>query len=146
LPNSVIGDDHVTANRNATYNWMGQEGLDIVNFNNEELVGAEMAMQTWTRKNWETNGAEFVAEDLLGDYTDAHVIIAQKSLDAITNFSYTSAFKTRDNKLGLLQIAGSPGNPPGVKIRYKLVQTSTNSTTLKPIPPQAAETNSPAGN
>jgi hypothetical protein len=36
-------------------------------------------------------------------------------------------FKTREGGMGILQITGFTENPPGVKIRYKLVQQSTNS-------------------
>jgi len=35
--------------------------------------------------------------------------------------------RTHDNGYGLLQIIGFTDNPRGVKIRYKLVQTSRNS-------------------
>ena len=56
-------------------------------------------------------------------------------------------FKTRQGRIGLLQILGFTDNPRGVKIRYKLVQSQTaatypgewiwepNSQTLNRVPP-----------
>jgi serine/threonine protein kinase len=57
----------------------------------------------------------------------------------------TYLFKTREGGIGLLQITGFTDNPPGVKIRYKLAQ-STNSPaeiaaqTLAEQPPIVVET------
>jgi hypothetical protein len=45
----------------------------------------------------------------------------------------TIFFKTGVTKLGLLQITGFTENPRGVKIRYKLVQSPTDSPVLNPI-------------
>ena len=61
----------------------------------------------------------------------------------------TYEFQTREGKMGVLQILGVNANPPGVKIRYKLVQNATaatsnypgdwiwepNSSTLDRVPP-----------
>jgi hypothetical protein len=38
------------------------------------------------------------------------------------------AFSTRDGLEGLLQVTGFLQNPPGVKVRYKLVQNATATT------------------
>jgi hypothetical protein len=47
-------------------------------------------------------------------------------------------FRTRENARGILQILGVSESPPGVKIRYKLVQPAmAASSSLKPIPPDA---------
>ena len=47
-------------------------------------------------------------------------------------------FRTRSGKLGVLQITGFTDNPPGVKIRYKLVRNSNTTATSVRLPPAAA--------
>jgi len=44
---------------------------------------------------------------------------------AITNMLHPIAFETRDGVDGLIQITGFTENPPGVKLRYKLVQIAS---------------------
>jgi hypothetical protein len=44
----------------------------------------------------------------------------------------TFVFKTREGSMGLLQITGMSDSPPGMKIRYKLVQTPAITPTLPP--------------
>ncbi len=59
------------------------------------------------------------------------------------DFPQTLLVKTRTGDCYVLEATGANINPPGVMIRYKLVQTEqTNrniSKALKPIPPEAAE-------
>ena len=55
------------------------------------------------------------------------------------------AFTTRNHQKGVLQILGNSDNPPGVKIRYKLVQPAANVLTdavltLAAQPPVVVET------
>jgi len=45
-------------------------------------------------------------------------------MESYGDLSATFAFKTREGGQGLLQILGASTNPPGVKIRYKLVQNA----------------------
>jgi hypothetical protein len=45
------------------------------------------------------------------------------------NLPQTICFKTGEGKLGILQITGFTENPPGVKIRYKLVQNGQTAST-----------------
>jgi hypothetical protein len=40
-------------------------------------------------------------------------------------FPATWLFQTREGAMGILQITGSANNPPGVRIRYKLVRDAT---------------------
>jgi predicted esterase len=51
----------------------------------------------------------------------------QYRLDTTTALPLTFAFETRQDGLGVLQITGFNESPPGVKLRYKLVQTGNAS-------------------
>ena len=41
----------------------------------------------------------------------------------LTELTGTCLFRTREDGRGVLQIVGTSTNPPGVKIRYQLVET-----------------------
>jgi hypothetical protein len=123
LPKSVIEQDRFAGNKDAAFAWMENERLDIINFGDAGLDGEHVTLHTRTPDDWENYGAEPLTESLLGQPTWAHYILEPKFLNSATN--YTAAFKTRDDRLGLLQISSYSGDPEhshGAKIRYKLVQ------------------------
>jgi serine/threonine protein kinase/signal peptidase I len=76
-------------------------------------------------------------------------------LESVKNANFF-LFRTHDGDVGVMQVLGENQNPHGVKIRYKLVQSTVTTATpvslppaaeaesnaaseLKPIPPKAAE-------
>jgi hypothetical protein len=129
FPNSVIEQDRVAGNKNAAYDWMESQGIDIANFGEDGLDGLQMVMHTLKINDWEDYTADLLADSLYRTDTSSRVILEPAFLNSATN--YTSAFKTRENKLGLMQITGFTDNPRGVKIRYKLVQNG-NATGINP--------------
>ncbi len=55
---------------------------------------------------------------------------------------HTFLFKTVVGKIGILQITGFTKNPRGVKIRYKLVQSSVTTASPVSLPPAAGQNSS----
>jgi serine/threonine protein kinase/signal peptidase I len=51
------------------------------------------------------------------------------------NFPMTSLFKTRQGHVGILQLMGYTENPRGMKVRYKLLLTSTSVNKIDMSPP-----------
>ena len=48
------------------------------------------------------------------------------------SMSFTFGFQTHSGRIGILQLTGFPGNPRGVRIRYKLVQGQTDAASVYP--------------
>jgi hypothetical protein len=120
IPESVTEQNRIAGNKDAAYAWMEREGLDFANFGNDGLVGAEMAMPSLKRADWENYSADRLTESLLGRYTSSQFIFTPEFLSSSTN--HTCAFRTREGGMGILQITGFADNPRAVKLRYKLVQ------------------------
>jgi len=62
-------------------------------------------------------------EDLPGFFLKEKHFAMWYAWTAVTNLLHPIAFETRDGVDGLMQITGFTENPPGMKLRYKLVQT-----------------------
>ena len=69
------------------------------------------------RDDWNTFSPVQLAESL----HPTGKLLPVKFMD-VDPFSDIYGFKTRDGKLGLLQITAYTDNPAGVKIRYRLAQ------------------------
>ncbi|MEO7300246.1 MAG: protein kinase [Verrucomicrobiota bacterium] len=97
--------------------WKRQHGIDAVN-GNHALMSANLQLMKLDKKDWNT----ISADELL------RRILAQSATDNFNGAHITFGFKTREGGMGILQIMEDRAAPataslPGVKIRYKLVQT-----------------------
>ena len=103
------------------------------------ILGMSGTKLYWTRASlgdqWEkltdTNGLAAVRQNTM----NPGVI---QGVDCPDNLPQAFFFKTSAGRLGILQITSLTENPPGVKIRYKLVQTIGTTTTSVSMPPTAA--------
>jgi serine/threonine protein kinase len=100
-------------------------------------TGVDVAANTGNSPGLISRGNDFVAlpvQTSLWDSASAeeirHLIADARAEKKITmlradgELPATFVFKTREGGTGILQITGFTDNPPGVKIRYKLVQNS----------------------
>jgi len=101
-----------------------------------DLVSVPVDSQFWA------NPAPMVIEMVAPAKVDFRISSLRVSTNSQTPATFV--FKTAEGGMGILQIISSTNNPPGVKIRYKLVQSGGTSTgeepTLAEQPPVIVET------
>lgn len=100
-----------------------EEGVDVMSaylpgsVEIKGLFGTDLAMLPVEEKEWEGMPAEKVAE-LIAPYEGGDLV----PMNTNGFLPATYVFKTREGGSGLLQIVGFPAEPPGVEIRFKLVE------------------------
>jgi serine/threonine protein kinase/tetratricopeptide (TPR) repeat protein len=101
------------------------------------LVWLDMIVERAPTNGWDSVSAADVAHNwkLLEEEPKQ-----AQSWDGITGQAGSFFFQTREGGKGILQILGVTDNPRGIKIRYKLVQNSTNVSGVLPV---SVETGSP---
>ena len=104
-------------------------GLDLMGIVTKEEMGVacrEMVVRQVEGSRWDRATAEEIIAETpsaqFGPGADAVNVITTNPGRKVTMF-----FRTREGGLGILQITGQSKNPLGVKIRYKLVKTTTSS-------------------
>jgi serine/threonine protein kinase len=131
------------------FHWLAAQGVDLLAFGHKgswnlwtSLRLASVRVATWERP---------VTADLLAalksgaaglERAEADVKEGFVSYGLSTNvvFPLTFAFQTGAGGAGVLQITGFTDNPRGVKIRYKLVQSSEAPTAKESPPAPSAST------
>jgi hypothetical protein len=120
MPKSAMEQDRIAGDKEATENWMETNGMDIANYGDAGLVGLEIAMPYSKRDDWENRTADKLTDALYNRPTSSRFILGPDSLKFETN--YTFLVKTREDRLGLLQMSGLTDEPRRVKLRYKMVE------------------------
>jgi serine/threonine protein kinase len=110
------------------YEWIRTNGLDVVIAESAKhfptLLGLDIIIALAPTNGWET----VTTADVVNNWSLLQEEPQQKKIFGATpGQSDTFFFQTREGGKGILQILGFADKPPGVKIRYKLAQ-STNST------------------
>ncbi len=116
-------------------NWFRERGIDALCDTDPlvaGLVGIDMVVHPLPERVWETMNAKELAGQELWAFAKAGlpVYISVKG-----DLPATYVFKTREGGMGILQIVGFtdfPDDPPGVKIRYKMVQAAAEEPAEKP--------------
>jgi serine/threonine protein kinase len=119
-------------NGEESFAWMRRHGIDAIN-GNHALMSANLTLTKLEKKDWDT---------LLADALRQKILNQAPATDSFTDSSSrTFGFKTREGGIGIVQMIEdrySPGitntMPPGVKIRYKLVQAAEDLVSPRPLP------------
>ena len=121
--------------REAGLNWTLVNGIDAIG-DADHVPGLRTTggtvVKPVSRDAWDNFTAADVRQIVVPLITTLQGGVA---MPATSKLPTTFAFKTREGGMGLLQITGFTNSPPGVKIRYKLVQeTSAESKGSRPNP------------
>ncbi len=108
----------------AICDWIQRQGLDIAYLGQGTFYNSGQDMKILTREEWN----DFSPAQLAASLHPNGKEVGGKAEDKIP-FAYTYGFKTRDGRLGLLQITDYTDKQAGMKIRYKLAQAATNNST-----------------
>ncbi len=129
LPESITAQNRGPEKDAAAFAWMTGAGMDLAYLSAYDgFYGLTRDMITLPRDDWDNYRPEQLAAALHDTGQDMPEKFGDASpLNNPTNFIY--GFKTRDGALGLLQVTGSSGNPPGVMIQYKLVPPAITQAT-----------------
>lgn len=134
LPPGLHADD-----TNAFLAWVRSNGIDAIGETSVSirgLVGVEMIVRPVAGPLWESLAPQAALEnDVLKHGTPGMPAF----LSAKGELPETYLFKTREGAVGLLQITGFTEKPRGVKLRYKLVNSSGAA-----MPPSRADPSPPA--
>jgi predicted Ser/Thr protein kinase len=139
LPQTIAEQNRGPEKDSATSGWMEHAGMDFAYVGEYDgFYGMTRDMTTLERNSWENYSPEQLAESLRDSGQDVGERFGDSSpLNNPTNYTY--GFKTREGRLGLLQITGFTDNPSVAKIRYKLIQpTAADKTDLNPPMPAEA--------
>jgi tRNA A-37 threonylcarbamoyl transferase component Bud32 len=118
-------------NDRETHAWIRSNRMDVLGVIEKGHVAVlcmDMIIVPALNNGWENITAQTVMGDLRLDQGEPNKITG---ISPDTDKTDTFLFRTREGGKGMLQILGQETNPPGVKIRYKLVQRTTDG------PPQA---------
>ena len=116
----------------AGHEWIRTNGLDVVATESSKnipiLLDVDLVLAPAPTNGWDI----FTAADVGQDWTLMQQEPRQEQIfGAPPGQSGTFLFQTREGGKGILQITGFSENPPGVKLRYKLVQNG-NATKINP--------------
>jgi hypothetical protein len=121
LPKSLAEQNRSAEKDFAACAWLERVGMDIAYLGDNQFYAMTRDLTTLKRDSWESFSPVLLAESLHDIGRDVGAKFGDSSpLNNPTN--YTFGFKTRESRLGLLQIIGFTNHPPGVKLRYKLEQ------------------------
>ena len=127
LPESATRPGNGTKVEDAICAWMRRHPVDFAFSETGWVYGMTLNMVTLKRDSWDHCNPQQLAESLRGESSDLRVKFGYNNPTG-----YTFGFKNRDGKLGLLQITGFTERPPGVQIRYKLVQPAVPESAIDP--------------
>jgi len=132
LPPSMKFDDSV-----ATESWYRKTGVDVNGKTKgyPSLCGRNLISQLVRADRWDNLTAAELS-DFVERNKQAYAFPGSALGGSVETDIPTFLFKTREGGVGLLQLAGFADNPPGVKIRYKLVQNA-NAQPGKTVVPTA---------
>lgn len=110
------------------HEWILTNGLDVVttdsSANMPVLLAIDLKLVPVPTNCWDT----VTAADVVQNWTLMEQLPRQEHIfGAAPGRSNNFFFQTREGGRGMLEILGFTDNPPGVKIRYKLVQNSSTS-------------------
>lgn len=106
--------------------WIREQGVDAVSSltpNHRGLIGYDLACVESPSNLWNELDARNVARLLEGRKAETFSTLAGRNTGEA--FPATTVFRTREGRMGLLQLTAFSENPPGVRLRYKLVQSVT---------------------
>ena len=110
------------------YEWIRTNGFDVVTTESAKhfpaLLGFDMVIAPAPTNGWDI----VIPADVANNWTLRQAEPRQKQVfGAMPGQTDTFIFQTREGGKGILQILGFADNPPGVKVRYKLVQAGNSS-------------------
>jgi predicted Ser/Thr protein kinase len=135
------------------YDWLKTSGVDLIGYRGADgssrfkYIGQPPHYQNgWTDFDSVSPGdviqtlqsSPFFAGDK-PNLPDVYINSMNPNDEATKNASYI-VFRTHDGDVGVMKVLGTSENPPGVKIRYKLVQSSVTSVTPVSLPPAVSQT------
>ncbi|MFO1488587.1 MAG: protein kinase [Verrucomicrobiota bacterium] len=123
LPDSVTEPSSLVENVLSAFDWMQREGFDLACLENDGTFSVGMKLKTLTVDDWN----HWSATQLAASITTAGSATLQTKLHFNTNAPAIFGFQTREGGVGILQISAYTEKPRAVKIRYKLVQQTTNT-------------------
>jgi serine/threonine protein kinase len=111
------------------YRWSGREGVDagVGIINSNVFCGFDLAVLPAPRECWEELTPVQAARRLDSRTLERYAIM----LYGYETLPYTCVLKTRRNEIGVLQVTGYVSDPPGWKVRYKLLD---NAPEVPPLP------------
>jgi len=127
-------------NDRETHAWIRDHHLDLVGVVERGQIAVlccDMAVLPVATNLWSDAGATDMATNHALAQMEPNKITA---ISPAVDQTDTYFFRTREGGLGILQILGQTDNPPGVKIRYKLVQDGDAANTT---PAASAESRPP---
>jgi hypothetical protein len=115
------------------HDWIQTHGLDVVTTESAKhfptLLGVDMIIAPAPTNGWDI----VTAADVIHDWAFLRNEPRQMQVfGAMPGESDTFFFQTREGGKGILQILGFADNPPGVQLRYKLVQPAAPETAIDP--------------
>ena len=106
----------------AAATWLQQQGVDAIY--GDHLIAFGTKVKALTNADWDKAGPARLVEIIRSiDPTAPPEVLMDPAKDGPATY----AFQTREGGLGVMQSVAFTENPPGVKIRYKLVQTAAKS-------------------
>lgn len=111
-------------NDRGTHAWIRTNGLDVVGVAERgqiALLCCDMAVLPVPGDRWDQAAAKDVRGEERLAQLEPNTITA---VSPVTDKTDTWLFRTREGGHGILQIQGPSTDPPGVKIRYKLVMAA----------------------
>ena len=123
---TVITNSMLDWQSRSSYDWIRSSGSDVVTTESAKhfptLLGIDMILAPAPTNGWDI----VTPADVIHDWPLLQEEPQQKKVfSAIPGQTDTFIFETREGGKGVLQILGFADNPNGVKIRYKLVQSTT---------------------
>ncbi|HEX5399398.1 MAG TPA: hypothetical protein VFY06_10160, partial [Verrucomicrobiae bacterium] len=117
----------------AGHQWIRSNGLDIATTDGSKeipvLLSFDMVLSSAPTNAWDAATPVDVAENWDLQQNEPQQM---KMIGAAPGQSDMFFFRTREGAMGILQVLGFTDNPPGVKIRYKLVENQTSGPTNYP--------------
>ncbi len=115
------------------HDWIQARGLDVVTTESAKhfptLLGIDLIIAPVPTNGWDIT----TPADVIHNWTLLREEPRQMQVfSAMPGQFDTFLFQTREGGKGILQILGSADNPPGVKVRYKLVQATKSREAIDP--------------
>ena len=122
---TILTNSKLDWQSHAGHEWIRTNGLDVVATESSKnipvLLGVDLVLAPAPTNGWDI----ITAADVGQNWTLMQQEPRQEQMfGAPPGQSGTFLFQTREGGMGILQITGFSDNPPGVKIRYKLVQNA----------------------
>ena len=121
-PAAMQGRDEQARNH-----WIRAVGADAVANLGSGLIGRDMLLTSVDNSTWDRPSAAMIQHWSTMEPARPGVEITAE-MPGKGRLPVTYLFKTREGSVGLLQIVGFTDDPPGVKIRYKLVRGEAQNT------------------